>query len=1130
MNITDLLSNSTMLVEANILNAKDPHDGHSIHEFLDFYAKQLANAPSKKMFIKKITKFLINEPKYHFAVRELPAGAPEWAQKAMAEKDLFAFKPDDQLKDACEHLTHYVIALEQDSAQTEDRNKQVNANKELQAFPKAESLEMLAQKSQDYFKAGAKDDQKSTEGMKQIFEIKGFKWYKLEDAAAFRREGKVLQNCIGSMYTAEKCKQAGTSILILRTPKNQTVVATRIHNGDNQLQEMKGKNNKPPIPIYMPPVAGLINKFKLDLSRGARNDVLNAGYFYHEGKLLTRPQAMKQMVHFKNITNIGHGLKLTTPIYDESDYDSKELIAGIFGDLGVHSYRMNNVKIYVASMSDGTPILIGSVDSNKKLINLKTYFEDKHHDVSILAERVEQEKHKAYLTEFVESLVRHDLINDIGSSPERHVFWEAGLKWDKEEKQLSDRTASGRYETEKDHHGWDVYTGAELENLMKVMKSGSDFARTYPSVVTKTAYVALEDKPTGRNNNEHITYLVARVDEDDKGRFYTVHSNAVHASGIGFRKEISRNHGGGAHVEELTKNKKSIDSIVALARTRHFKIPLAVRMRLGILGEEPDQYNLHIPKWEDLKAGDVKGQKMDLSHMRDADRFRALYSVLTGDFKSKSSWNKDRFGIHSQVKNHIGAGNRLDSDENYPVGEKGDEDEFMSTMHNDIHGNIDALYKVDVGWGVDKKHGILLIASKGVIKKLDQDTEAHKWQGWDDYNKVADQVNEFAKEHKMKFAPKAIVTTRRSGVEFRIGKDGYLDTIGRQKSAELKRKKKKEGTDELKFKDGWTLSRMDPDVQSKWMRQDLQDSVRGQGWLLKDNEGANKAIFMVLHNRPLRMFFKQKNVEDPNKLPTSSWVNKSYLKYMKGAMETLGWKDPNTGALKSETGKIEHSLWDFLTKIDTHADLSDSVHDRSRKDRLKQSIGWVNKPVKWDAKHMGLVKETKNKKEAGRRNYGYDNSDWDLTAKGRKMLQKHKDGKSGDVTYMNATVGIKPHADWSKDETPARAAATPAADTPAATPRATTPRAAGTQSKSVLALQKFKDHVDEKGSIPTRKEFIAYMEEEPFSMSKSGAQTYYYTTKKKYANLNESVIGSLAQLLIIEPDLPLSSFGSNIFG
>ena len=76
----------------------------------------------------------------------------------------------------------------------------------------------------------------------------------------------------------------------------------------------------------------------------------------------------------------------------------------------------------------------------------------------------------------------------------------------------------------------------------------------------------------------------------------------------------------------------------------------------------------------------------------------------------------------------------------------------------------------------------------------------------------------------------------------------------------------------------------------------------------------------------------------------------------------------------------------------------------------------------------------------------------------------------------------------------------------------------------------FKDHVEEHGAIPTRGEFINYMSDEPFSMSKSGAQTYYYTTKKKYAALNESVLGSLAQLLLIEPDLPLSSFDSNVFG
>ena len=48
-----------------------------------------------------------------------------------------------------------------------------------------------------------------------------------------------------------------------------------------------------------------------------------------------------------------------------------------------------------------------------------------------------------------------------------------------------------------------------------------------------------------------------------------------------------------------------------------------------------------------------------------------------------------------------------------------------------------------------------------------------------------------------------------------------------------------------------------------------------------------------------------------------------------------------------------------------------------------------------------------------------------------------------------------------------------------------------------------------------RSEFIKKMEDDPFNMTKSGAQTYYYTTKAKYnktQNVTESVIGKFSLL------------------
>ncbi len=171
----------------------------------------------------------MNDPKYHFAVRELPSDAPPWAQEALDNRDLFYFRPDEDLNTIVEHITHYIAKMEEDMEQTEDNNKKTRATKEFTGFPKAENLSVIEKASDEYFARGAKSSF-DTEGMKEMYTNAGFTWYKVNSVAAFKRAGDTLQNCIGSHYTKASCDRDGLSIIILTDSKGAMIVASRIKN------------------------------------------------------------------------------------------------------------------------------------------------------------------------------------------------------------------------------------------------------------------------------------------------------------------------------------------------------------------------------------------------------------------------------------------------------------------------------------------------------------------------------------------------------------------------------------------------------------------------------------------------------------------------------------------------------------------------------------------------------------------------------------------------------------------------------------------------------------------------------------------------------------------------------------
>jgi len=284
MKITDFQT-FDLLNEANVYNIKLPINGVSIDLFLKQHFANISDPTIKQQLTKKITMLLVNDESNLRPLTKLPQDAPEWAQTAAAAGDLMLFVPSEELNDAISNIGHYVQTAIND-LQSADNNVVVKAKGELGAIPKMPDLDTLLQKANQYFvKKVKKEAAANAEGMEEVAEYNGWIWYKLNTPDAFRREGNVLQNCIGKVWTQEKTAREGMTIYILRTHSNDSVVAVRAHG--KLIQEIKGKNNQPPVERYMPYVFNFVKDSDLDLSTpSAKNELKRAGYWVFNDKII----------------------------------------------------------------------------------------------------------------------------------------------------------------------------------------------------------------------------------------------------------------------------------------------------------------------------------------------------------------------------------------------------------------------------------------------------------------------------------------------------------------------------------------------------------------------------------------------------------------------------------------------------------------------------------------------------------------------------------------------------------------------------------------------------------------------------------------------------------------------------
>jgi hypothetical protein len=189
MRVFNLLNH--ILNEANVYNLSVNYDGVSLKGYIERLVSPITVAQDKQGLTKKLTTLLVNDERFLQPIRQLPVDAPSWANEAFQKGELVTFTPNPELNDTLSNIVHYVVSCEQHMS-SHLRDVVVNAQRELSAIPKVPNLDELSQKANAYFAVVQNVQTKQIDGMEQVADYKGWKWYKLLTSAAFKRYRTVL--------------------------------------------------------------------------------------------------------------------------------------------------------------------------------------------------------------------------------------------------------------------------------------------------------------------------------------------------------------------------------------------------------------------------------------------------------------------------------------------------------------------------------------------------------------------------------------------------------------------------------------------------------------------------------------------------------------------------------------------------------------------------------------------------------------------------------------------------------------------------------------------------------------------------------------------------------------------------
>jgi hypothetical protein len=250
-----------LLLEHNIINLPD------LERWVDEIANQCSFPEGKDWARAKFRKFLINADQTSDLVAGLTPNAPSWMQQRFSEgTPLHRFRPDQQLRHDLTHIVDYLNSLHTYATQNQQdelgQTLQKEARNTLPKLPKV-SVEQAMVHAEKWFqrinRSVGDNPAAGTDGTQLVMKTPVGSWFELLTPGATKYEGSKMSHCVGGgSYTVG---EDGTyRIFSLRDAKNEPHVTLSVNKNSGALDQIKGKQNQPPIAKYQQAVIDLLNQ------------------------------------------------------------------------------------------------------------------------------------------------------------------------------------------------------------------------------------------------------------------------------------------------------------------------------------------------------------------------------------------------------------------------------------------------------------------------------------------------------------------------------------------------------------------------------------------------------------------------------------------------------------------------------------------------------------------------------------------------------------------------------------------------------------------------------------------------------------------------------------------------------
>ena len=296
----ELVESNALLVERDVVNAPD------IKQWVQTVAERVTSSTGKTWLKSQLFDYLINKADDRNLVQQLadvPYGAPDWLIKKMElGSPVYRINATDEFVNKTGEVVDWVNNWTNDNPNSRINYTWEQAVKESDAWHR--ELAMGANHGDETF-----DD----DGIGTFYEYDdGYRWVDVQSEQCLKREGGRMGHCVGSYGTA--VSTGGTKILSLRDPSNRPHVTIEVENPNlamwkdyeqhaagnppkrgnlGVVSQVKGKQNRPPVPRYAPYVKHLFDNYGFSTNTGGDHDLRVMGYYYRQERLLPLKQVAK---------------------------------------------------------------------------------------------------------------------------------------------------------------------------------------------------------------------------------------------------------------------------------------------------------------------------------------------------------------------------------------------------------------------------------------------------------------------------------------------------------------------------------------------------------------------------------------------------------------------------------------------------------------------------------------------------------------------------------------------------------------------------------------------------------------------------------------------------------------------